>query len=175
QTRVEMAGRTLAVDYPFMLGEEAGEPAVLTVNEGAYTLLVEGQSAYPIRLEQRLAYRLQVLDEAGRPLAPAQEDVTSTIVGQGYEQVLPPTGRDGEWLTFTMRLPYKAKIATGLLFAVAVLWVTELVPLAAAALLIPVVVVVAGIASPDTVLQPFFDPIVVLFFAGFLLAEAMRR
>src|SRR5690606_32322684 len=172
---LDVPGWTLALEYPFTLGEAAGEPLSLSVEDGAYTVLLEGATAYPIQPNQRLAYRVQVLDGDGRPVALAQEDVTSTIVGQGYEQVLPPTGRDGEWLTFAMRLPYKAKIATGLLFVVAVLWVTELVPLAAAALLIPVVVVVAGIASPDTVLQPFFDPIVVLFFAGFLLAEAMRR
>ena len=74
-----------------------------------------------------------------------------------------------------MRIPYKARIATGLLLAIAVLWLTELVPLAAASLLIPVVFVVTAVTDPATVLEPFFHPIIVLFFAGFLLAEGMRR
>lgn len=39
----------------------------------------------------------------------------------------------------------------------------------------PVVMVVSSVTDPATVLQPFFHPIVVLFFVGFLLAEGMHR
>jgi sodium-dependent dicarboxylate transporter 2/3/5 len=35
--------------------------------------------------------------------------------------------------------------------------------------------VVSNVTDPVTVLQPFFHPIIVLFFAGFLLAEGMHR
>jgi sodium-dependent dicarboxylate transporter 2/3/5 len=55
------------------------------------------------------------------------------------------------------------------------LWLTELIPLAAASLLIPVVIVVASVTDAAMVLQPFFHPVVALFFAGFLLAEGMRH
>ena len=73
-----------------------------------------------------------------------------------------------------MRLPFRAKIAAGLLFVVAALWLTELVPLVAAALLIPVIVVLAGINDATTILQPFAHPIIILFLSGFLLAEGMK-
>ncbi len=175
QINVSVNGQPLQVALPFTLGREAGEPVAVTTTAGAYTLTVEGYDAYRLGPSQPVTYRLQVTDRNGHSLYIPQQDVSSTISGQRYTQSLPPTGRDGDWLTFSMRLPFKARIATALLFAVALLWVTELVPLAAAALLIPVVVVVSGITDADTVLQPFFHPIVALFFAGFLLAEAMRR
>ena len=78
-------------------------------------------------------------------------------------------------MIFTMRVPYRAKITTALLFAVAALWLTELVPLAAGALFIPVIVVATGVVDAGTALQPFAHPIIFLFLAGFLIAEGMRR
>jgi sodium-dependent dicarboxylate transporter 2/3/5 len=74
-----------------------------------------------------------------------------------------------------MRVPYRAKYTTALLFAVAVLWITELVPLAATAMLVPVVATLVGVTDVTTVLQPFANPIIALFMAGFLLADTMRR
>jgi di/tricarboxylate transporter len=144
-------------------------------SDGLYELIVEGEDSYAYELGQNLSFRAQVLDANGKPVHLSLENVSSTISGTGYSQILPPTDHSAEWLIFTMRLPYKAKIVTALLFAVAALWLTELVPLAAGALLIPVVIVVASITDPSTVLQPFFHPIIVLFLAGFLLAEAIRR
>ena len=55
------------------------------------------------------------------------------------------------------------------------LWVSEAVPLHVTSLAIPVVLVVSGVGDADEALAPFFHPIIVLFFAGFLMAEAMRR
>lgn len=62
-----------------------------------------------------------------------------------------------------------------LLGAVVVLWVSELVPLWTTSLVVPVVLVAAGVLPTNDALAPFFHPIIVLFFAGFMLAEAMRR
>jgi len=172
---VTLADRTLSVIHPFALRPESGQLAAHTQADGLYQLVVEGKDAYKYGLGQSVSYRIQVIDAAGQPVHLAPDNVTSAIKGSNYRQVLPPTNRSGEWLDFTMRVPYKARICTALLFAVGMLWLTELVPLAAASLLIPVVVVVTAITDPSTVLQPFFHPIVVLFFAGFLLAEGMRR
>jgi hypothetical protein len=169
------ANRSLSIVHPFKLGSTVGQETMHTQTQGAYQLIVEGKDSYQYGLDQSITYRLRVLDVNGQPLPIALDNVTSTITGPSYRQVLPPTSRSGEWLEFTMRVPYKAKICTGLLFSVAVLWLTELVPLAAASLLVPVVLVVATVADPNTVFQPFFHPIVVLFFAGSLLAEGMHR
>ncbi|MFW5942072.1 MAG: SLC13 family permease [bacterium] len=169
-------GQPLQITHPIHLGDSSSEPQQFTYPAGDYQVVVNGSQSYANELGESIAYQVQIVDESGRPLDLAMQEITSILTNAaGYEQELPPTDREGQSLSFTMRLPYRAQVVTGLLFAVALLWVTEVVPLAAAALLIPVVVVVAGITSPDTVFQPFFHPIVVLFFAGFLLAEGMRR
>lgn len=175
--RIELAldGTTYTTTVPFDLGQAEGQPISLTRQLGAYEVEVSSFDAYAQEPGSLISYRLRVTDAENHPVSLDLENVNSAISGEGYRQTLPSTGRDDDWYTFTMRIPYRAKIAMALLFAVAMLWVSELVPLAAAALLIPVVVVVAGISAPDAVLQPFFHPIVVLFFAGFLLAEGMRH
>lgn len=170
-----LAGTALSAAYEFSLGSEAGHAITQTVWDGSYQVMIQGQDTYLYGLGQSISYRAQVLDAGGQPLHLAPDQITSTITGTDYRQALPPTNRSGEWLEFAMRVPYKARIATGLLFAVAALWLTELVPLAVASLLVPVVMVFANVTDPETVLQPFFHPIVVLFFAGFLLAEGMHR
>jgi sodium-dependent dicarboxylate transporter 2/3/5 len=175
QIDLSFNGHSLSVTYPFELGEQAGQPVTLSKSDGLYKLIVEGEDAYEYELGQKISFRTQVLDADGKPVDLALENVSSTISSTGYSQILPPTDHSDEWLIFSMQIPYKAKITTALLFAIGTLWLTELVPLAAGSLLIPVVIVVASITDASTVLQPFFHPIVVLFLAGFLLAEAMRR
>lgn len=175
EIKVILPDRIVSVVYPFTMGDEAGETVVLTQKDGEYQFVVEGEDAYLYGLGQRISYRLKVMDDVGQPIQLSMENVTSTISGENYSQILPPTGGSEAWLEFIMRIPYKSRIATGPLFAVATLWLTELVPLAAASLLIPVVVVATSVTDPTTILQPFFHPIVVLFFAGFLLAEGMHR
>ena len=63
----------------------------------------------------------------------------------------------------------------GLLGLVVVLWVTELLPLWVTSLLVPAVLAVTGTLGAQEALAPFFHPIIVLFLAGFLLAEAMQE
>jgi sodium-dependent dicarboxylate transporter 2/3/5 len=138
-------------------------------------LIIEGEDVYKVGLGQQIIYRVQVLDTNGEAVDLTFGNVTSNITGENYQQVLPPTFREDAWLGFAMRIPFKAKISTALLFAVATLWLTELVPLSAGALAIPVIIVISAVTDASTVFQPFFHPIVILFFAGFLLAEGMRR
>ena len=176
QISVTLDGNPYTIDFPFAVANTAAEPITLTETAGDYTLEVQGQPDYRYVLGEKITYQIRVLDNSGEPLALAFENVTSTLLGpQGYEQVLPPTSRKNGALIFTMRMPYKAPITTGLLFAVAAIWLTEVVPLSAGSLLIPVVIVVARVTEPSVVLQQFFHPIIVLFLAGFLMAEAMRR
>ncbi len=56
---------------------------------------------------------------------------------------------------------------------VVVLWVSEALPMAATAVLGPVLAVVLGVADARTALAPFADPIIFLFIGSFILAEAM--
>lgn len=58
---------------------------------------------------------------------------------------------------------------------VAVLWVTGAVPLPAAAVTVPPLLVAAGAADLPTALSGFADPVVFLMLSGFVLAAALRR
>jgi sodium-dependent dicarboxylate transporter 2/3/5 len=177
--QVNLPDQTLTADFPFTLdgttGDATGEPVSLTTQAGAYQLVFEGAETVAYQLGQQLTFRLQVLDGNGRPVPLALDKAAVTLTGPNLEQPLPPTQQVDDRLVFTMRLPYKAKIMLGLLFLVAGLWLTELVPLAAAASLVPIVVVITGVTEPAAIFQPFAHPIVVLFLAGFLMAEGMRR
>lgn len=175
QIVVTLDEQTLSTRFPFTLGDLSGQPVTLTKAFENYQHVIAGYDAYPDGLGQRITYRLKVIDTDWETVHLTFDNASSTVTSPNYRQVLPPTDRDGEWLVFTMRIPFKAKISTALLFAVATLWLTELVPLSAGALTIPVIIVIASVTDASTVLQPFFHPIVILFFAGFLLAEGMRR
>ena len=59
--------------------------------------------------------------------------------------------------------------------AVVLLWVTEVVPIAATALLIAPLLVVCDVAAPKDAFKHYADPLLYLFVGGFMIAEAMRK
>jgi sodium-dependent dicarboxylate transporter 2/3/5 len=59
--------------------------------------------------------------------------------------------------------------------AVVILWITEAIPLAAAALLGPALAVVLDVAPAKEAFAPIADPLIFLFLGGFLLAEGLAR
>jgi solute carrier family 13 (sodium-dependent dicarboxylate transporter), member 2/3/5 len=75
------------------------------------------------------------------------------------------------WLPLGLAAP--AQRTGAILALVVVLWVTEALPLAATALLGPVLAVIMQVAPARQALAPFADPIVFLFIGGFILAQAM--
>jgi sodium-dependent dicarboxylate transporter 2/3/5 len=67
----------------------------------------------------------------------------------------------------------KLRLGLGIVLCIAFLWVTEALPLAATALLVPVLGVLAGVMDMKSALAGFADPLIFLFFGGFALASAM--
>jgi sodium-dependent dicarboxylate transporter 2/3/5 len=59
--------------------------------------------------------------------------------------------------------------------AVVALWITEAIPLAAAAVLGPAMAVVLDVAEPEAAFAAFADPLIFLFLGGFLLASGLAR
>ncbi len=103
-------------------------------------------------------------------------DVTVNLVRDGEDtEVVPVLSQEGSTFNAIRRPPDDIGVVLGLLAAVIILWVSEIVPIFVTALAIPVVLTFAGVSSARAAMAPFFDPIIVLFFAGFLMAEAMRR
>ena len=58
---------------------------------------------------------------------------------------------------------------------IGVMWVTEALPLHVTALMVPLLLVVLGGATPKDSFAPFFAPTIVLFFGGFMIARAMQK
>ena len=126
--------------------------------------------------------------------APVEATITVTRDGERVQpdvssislRVELPDGRDElipiiRWndseqhLEALRRPPRDSAVVLALLSFVVVLWVTEALPLFVTSLMIPVVLVFSGVAEAVDATTPFFNPIIVLFFAGFLMAEAMQR
>ena len=64
-------------------------------------------------------------------------------------------------------------IGMGIFICIAFLWLTEALPLAATALLVPVLAVVTRVMDVKSALSGFAHPLIFLFFGGFALASAM--
>ncbi len=69
--------------------------------------------------------------------------------------------------------PAKVRIGLGIFLCIALLWMSEIVPLVLTALLVPLLAVLTGVSDLKSSLAPFADPLIFLFFGGFALASAM--
>ncbi len=69
--------------------------------------------------------------------------------------------------------PRMVRIGLGIFAGIAFLWLTEALPLAATALLVPLLAAAFGVSPLGESLAPFADPLIFLFFGGFALASAM--
>ena len=67
----------------------------------------------------------------------------------------------------------KVNGALAILIFTAILWITEAIPLAMTALLIPVLVIILKIAAPKEAFAEFSNPVIYLFMGGFVLAGAL--
>lgn len=130
-----------------------------------------------LALDRPLAALVRISDD-GEPVETALTDVELNIVLEdGRLELLPISEwvEDDQALSAVRRPTQDAGIVIGLLGFVVVMWVTEAVPLFVTSLLIPFTLVVTGVGSAVAATAPFANPIIVLFFAGFLMAEAMTR
>ncbi len=131
---------------------------------------------YSRAIDERITFSFEVVEDN---LVITREIMTATKIevrGDNFQLTtsLQKEG-DGRTANVTFRPLRYSKLALGLLFGIAFLWLTEFIPLAAASLIIPVVSVVFKLDTANDSLSPFFSSIIVLFFAGFLLAMAMRK
>ncbi len=69
----------------------------------------------------------------------------------------------------------QAQQALALLMMVAILWITEAIPLPLTGLLIPVMAISMQLLSPGEAFKEFANPILFLFMGGFVLAGALSR
>jgi sodium-dependent dicarboxylate transporter 2/3/5 len=86
----------------------------------------------------------------------------------------------GWWLPLPMEdhaisglSPAQVRIGLGIFTCIAFLWLTEAMPLAATALLVPLLAALTGVSSLEDSLASFANPLIFVFFGGFALAAAM--
>ena len=84
-----------------------------------------------------------------------------------------PLGFVVTWALTTGALPPGGRSLAAVLAGMAVLWMTEAIPLPVTAIAGPTLCILLGVADAKTVLAPFADPIVFLFIGSFILARAM--
>lgn len=78
-------------------------------------------------------------------------------------------------LFFPIFHPQKVQHAFALLILVAILWITEAIPLPLTSLLIPLGATLLHLVSPKEGFVEFANPIIFLFMGGFVLAGALSR
>ncbi len=78
------------------------------------------------------------------------------------------------WWSWPLADPRQAVVAATLV-GVVVLWVTEAVPLYVSALVGSFLLLSLGDFSADAIFEPYFDPVIVLFLGGFVLARGMQK
>jgi sodium-dependent dicarboxylate transporter 2/3/5 len=78
------------------------------------------------------------------------------------------------WLS-PLPLPPNAHVLAAVFVFTIILWMTEAIPLAAAGLLGPTLLVICGVGKMEAIFAPFAHPIVFLFIGSFLLASAMQK
>ncbi|TNF86354.1 MAG: DASS family sodium-coupled anion symporter [Gammaproteobacteria bacterium] len=98
-------------------------------------------------------------------------------------------GRGGlKWIVFLLALSafvavywswpqaeHNQAVVAATLVTVVILWVSEVIPLFVSALIGSFLLLAIGDFSAQTVFQPYFDPVIVLFFGGFILAQGMQK
>lgn len=78
-------------------------------------------------------------------------------------------------LNYPLLENHQAQKALALLVMVAVLWMTEAIPLALTGLMIPVVATLLHLVAPRQAFTEFSHPIIFLFMGGFVIAGALTR
>jgi sodium-dependent dicarboxylate transporter 2/3/5 len=105
----------------------------------------------------------------------ANEIIATLTNENGFNLTLRPNRQSGQIFIIEYQPLVNSQAAVTILAVVAILWFSEGISLVGTSLLIPVLIVLAGIQSPQTALSPFFDPAVALIFGGFLIGRALTK
>ena len=114
------------------------------------------------------------LDAVGDSLSADEIAVTLTNADD-FNLTLRPNRQSGQTFIIEYQPLVNSRSAVTILTVVAILWFSEGISLVATSLLIPILIVLTDIRTPQTALAPFFDPAVALIFGGFLIGRALTK
>ncbi|NHJ48060.1 MAG: DASS family sodium-coupled anion symporter [Asgard group archaeon] len=157
-----------------------------TLGTSNYSAIIIANQAYKSSTHSKVEFNVGIVDGANNSIIDIQlNQYSGNINGKNMDRKIRPIddktsysvilGEDISVAYFSMMIPFKSGLALSLLVLVAGLWITEIVPTIVGAFLVPIVVVISGISTTSEALQPFFDPVIALFFGGFIIAEALKR
>jgi solute carrier family 13 (sodium-dependent dicarboxylate transporter), member 2/3/5 len=107
---------------------------------------------------------------SSRKTAPLLIGALLILLGAGFGLSLDPDAAAMKGLD-----PVKVRVGLGIFSCIAFLWLTEALPLAITALLVPVLGCVFGLMEVKSSLAGFADPLIFLFFGGFAMAAALSH
>ncbi|MFW9963117.1 MAG: SLC13 family permease [Candidatus Sifarchaeia archaeon] len=114
------------------------------------------------------------LDATGDILS-ASDIVVMLTDNADLNLTLRPNRQSGQTFTIEYQPLVNSNAAVMILTVVAILWFSEGISLVATSLLIPILIVLTEIRTPDAALAPFFDPAVALILGGFLIGRALDK
>ena len=157
-----------------------------TLGSSGNSCIFLSDTAFKSSTNSKIEFRVGLLNSSSQSI----ENIDLTffrgkIVGENVDREIRPTkietirsstlDEDVTVVYFTMAVPYKAGIAMAILVITAGLWISEIVPTIVPSFIVPIIVVTTKISSTSAALQPFFDPVIALFFGGFIIAEALKK
>ncbi len=114
------------------------------------------------------------LDATGDILS-ASDIVIMLTDNADFNLTLRPNRQSEQTFTIEYQPLVNSNAAVMILTVVAILWFSEGISLVATSLLIPILIVLTDIRTPDAALAPFFDPAVALILGGFLIGRALDK
>ncbi|MEA2071904.1 MAG: DASS family sodium-coupled anion symporter [Asgard group archaeon] len=186
---IDTPSDTFSVNFNITMAEQANieniEYYLPSGSENTNCVII-AQQAYQASTNSKIEFRVGLIDSTNSSIESIELSyITGRIVGKDIDRKIRPTKIEDTYsrtledeLTtayFSMAVPFKAGIALGLLVLIAGLWISEIVPTIIGSFIVPIAVVVFGISNAGAALSSFFEPVIALFFGGFILAEALKK
>ncbi|MFX0086537.1 MAG: SLC13 family permease [Candidatus Hodarchaeota archaeon] len=166
------------VDFYFKLNSSIDfpeNPQTLSNTSDNYQITLNSFESYSGQVGKKIKFTVNINNTENFTEGLRLNDFVASISKGNFKENFSPKEIISQKAVFEFQIIKFSDIALGLLLMVSFLWMTEIIPLSASALLIPVLIVIFDIDSATGSLSLFFSPIIILFFAGFLMAEAMKR
>ena len=168
----------IKIDFNFRLNSSIDfpkNPQIVSNSTDTYQISVNSFESYSGKIGTKITFTISINNTENATEEFKISNFVASISKGNFKQKFSAKEFINKDLLFEFQIIKYSDIALGLLLTVSFLWMTEIIPLAASALLIPVVIVIFNIDTATGSLSLFFSPIIILFFAGFLMAEAMKR
>lgn len=169
--------KTEELRFSFILSEDMESSAWTTIIQefNGFNVTVMFKDTYLLKPGYNVEIRVNLIWQNGTAIQISPNALRISIQNNESHLEIRPSRVDGTTYIFIYRPLVKSNEAFAILFLIAILWFTEAIPLAAAALLVPVLAVIFSIIDAKTALAPFFHPVVALIVGGLLLGRALQR